>query len=209
MKKIIKKTIPSLYDRLRSVYFGKTLNYFRKLFTYWYLKLKNKLFKKKRIIKLHLGCGRQRKEGFINIDYNKTRATDYVLDVVNLPFPSNSVQQIENYHLIEHISIKDISQALKNWQNVLKPGGKLIMEFPNFDKNVESYLKRGNEKRLSNIFGAQRFLGDAHLWGWNYKRMRSELEKQDFLKIRQEKPQDYHAKEEPCVRIVAYKNKRK
>lgn len=205
MKEKIKKISPSLYIWAKKIYFGRALNSLRRFFNYRYLKAKYGLFYKEgRNIKLHLGCGRQRKEGFINIDYNKTRATDYVLDVLNLPFPPNSVEQIENYHLIEHISIKDIRRVLKSWQEILKPEGKLIMEFPDFDKNVEAYLA-GHEERLNNVFGAQRFPGDVHLWGWNYERMKSELEKQDFVKIRQEKPQDYHAKEEPCIRIVAYK----
>ncbi|MBU4285002.1 methyltransferase domain-containing protein [Patescibacteria group bacterium] len=210
MKEKIKKIIPNFYTKARKTYFGKNSNSLRRFSTYWYLKLKYSLFSiEEKNIKLHLGCGRQKKDGFINIDYNKTKITDYVLNVINLPFPPGSIERIECYHLIEHFSIKEIPYVFSNWYKILKPGGELVMEFPDFDKNIEAYLKEGDEKRLFNIFGAQRFLGDVHLWGWNYERIKTELEKYGFIGIKQEEPRDYHIKEEDCIRVVACKIKQK
>ena len=54
---------------------------------------------------------------------------------------------------------------------MLKPGGVLIIECPNFDQAVKDYLQ-GNEDRIDNIFGLQRFEGDTHYCGYNFKRLK-------------------------------------
>src|SRR4030043_1729163 len=37
------------------------------------------------LMKLHLGCGNNHKDGFVNIDWRKTGATDIVCDIRKLP----------------------------------------------------------------------------------------------------------------------------
>jgi len=203
LKEKIKNTSSRLYSMLKKIYFSYFFNFVRRKFNYLYIKIKFYFFSKNKEIKLHLGCGGVKIEGFIGIDYNKTLATDYVLDVVDLPFRDNSIDIIKSYHLIEHLPINKLSDILGRWYRILKPGGKLILEFPDFDQIVKLYLA-GNEDRLNNIFGRQRFPGDTHLWGWNLERMKKKLKDKNF-QVEQEEPQDYHTKEEPCLRIVACK----
>jgi len=62
------------------------------------------------------------------------------------------------------------------------PGGKLVIECPDFDRDVKEYIE-GNEKRLDSIFGLQRFPGDAHLFGYNFKRIKKVLEESGFKNI--------------------------
>ena len=204
LKEKFRNTSPWLYLILKNIYVSYVFNFVRRKFNYLYLKTKFNFLPKSKEIKLHLGCGRVKMEGFINIDHHKTPATDYVLDAVNLPFPDGSIDSIESYHLIEHLPIGKLSDILDHWYRILKPGGNLILEFPDFDQAVRLYLA-GNENRLNNIFGRQRFAGDTHLWGWNIERMKKRLEDKNF-KVEQENPQDYHTKTEPCLRIVAHKD---
>lgn len=161
--------------------------------------------KDKKTLKLHLGCGDIHLNGYVNIDWRKTRVTDLVCDIRKLPYPDNSVKIIETYHLIEHLPRHDFPKALKEWYRLLVPGGKLIIECPDFDDAVKEYIE-GNEKRLDNIFGLQRFPGDAHLFGYNFKRLKKILESAGFKNIQKREPRDYHAKDEPCLRVECIKD---
>ncbi len=158
----------------------------------------------KDFLRLHLGCGNQSFEGYVNIDRRKTSATDLVCGIKKLPYPNDSVQVIETYHVIEHLPRHDVLQVLREWHRVLSPGGKLVIECPDFDVAVGEYIA-GNEKRLDNIFGLQRFPGDAHLFGYNCARLKNLLQGTGFVFIEKKEPQDYHAEHEPCLRVESIK----
>ncbi|OGW39028.1 MAG: hypothetical protein A2Y97_02325 [Nitrospirae bacterium RBG_13_39_12] len=160
------------------------------------------------LMKLHLGCGNNHKDGFVNIDWRKTGATDIVCDIRKLPYPNNSVMLIETYHAIEHLPRHDFEKALEEWYRILKPGGQLVIECPDFDEIVKNYLK-GDEKQLDGIFGLQRFEGDYHLFGYNIKRLTDLLKKCGFAEVLERPPKDYHKKEWPCLRIECLKGNRK
>jgi len=155
-------------------------------------------------INLHLGCGNVHKKGYTNIDHRKTSATDLVCDVMRLPHFSSSVDLIETYHVIEHISHRHIETLFSEWHRVLKPNGLLVIECPDFNEAIEDYLA-GNESRLFNIFGWQRFKGDAHLFGYNFDRLKKCLERCGFGSIERKEPQDYHRLQEPCLRVECRK----
>lgn len=159
---------------------------------------------KNTLLKLHLGCGNRHFDNYVNIDFRKTRATDLVCDIRRLPYPDSSVGLIETYHVIEHLNRHDLPIALKEWHRVLAVGGKLIIECPDFDKAVRRYLEE-NEKWIDNIFGLQRFPGDVHQFGYNFKRLKKALEEAGFKDIEEEEPQDYHTKNEPCLRADCVK----
>ncbi len=155
-------------------------------------------------IKLHLGCGKNHLEGYINIDSRETSATDLECDIVWLPFNDNTVELVETYHVIEHLPRHDLPRALKEWFRVLKKDGKLVIECPDFDNAVREYLE-GNVDRIDNIFGLQRFPGDTHMFGYNFMRLEKHLVKCGFRKVQQCEPQDYLKDLEPCLRVEAYK----
>lgn len=155
-------------------------------------------------LRLHLGCGQRRLPGFINIDLNYSPATDYVGDISRLPCNAGSVARIESYHVIEHIRPAMVNKLLAEWFRVLMPGGEVIIECPDLDETAKQYLA-GNEERLYNIFGRQRFRGDAHCWGYNAERLRAIVESAGFSGATEEEPQDYHKDQEPCLRIKCWK----
>ena len=160
--------------------------------------------KNKSPLKLHLGCGDNYFEGYVNIDWRKTRATDLVCNIRKLPYPDNSIELIETYHAIEHLPRHDLPKALKEWDRVLFSGGRLIIEYPDFDEIVKRYLE-GDEKQLDGIFALQRFEGDYHLFGYNFKRLRRVLKDRRFANIEKKDAQDYHVKEWPCLRVECIK----
>lgn len=161
--------------------------------------------KDKNPLRLHLGCGGRHFKGYRNIDWRKTRATDLVCDIRELPYPDNSVELIETYHVIEHLPRHDLPKALKEWNRVLMSGGKLIIECPNFDEIVKKYLA-GDEGQLDGIFGLQRFEGDYHLFGYNPRRLQRVLEETGFTNVEEKNAIDPHAKDWPCMRVECIKS---
>ena len=215
---LLEKTVLLLDHRLRTNLYKKILdmqecwhgarfmNSIRRTVQPQLSKLKYKLLSRKDSLRLHLGCGNNHLEGFINIDWRKTHATDLVCDIMKLPYPDYSVSVIETYHVIEHLSRHDFPKALKEWYRVLIPGGKLIIECPDFDELLKRYLT-GDEKQLDGIFALQRFRGDYHLFGYNSDRLRKLLEACAFSTIEGREAQDYHAQVEgwPCIRMECIK----
>lgn len=156
-------------------------------------------------LKLHLGCGWKHFEDYINVDIWITDATDVICDITKLPWPANSVSVIESYHVIEHISHRKIKPMLTEWFRVLAPEGILILECPYFDRAVQEYLD-GNESRLMNLFGQQRFPGDTHLCGYNPSRLICLLEEIGFKEISEKEPRSSQTLDEPSFRIECRKN---
>ena len=156
-------------------------------------------------IKLHLACGGIRLPGFVNIDHRHTTATDFVCDVTKLPHLSDSVELIESYHFIEHISHTKVHAMLREWHRVLKPQGRLVIECPDFDRAIERY-QAGDEQRLkAAIFGLHRFRGDVHLFGYNFARLKRLLEECGFGSVERRPTQDYHVPDgirAECVKLV-------
>jgi ubiquinone/menaquinone biosynthesis C-methylase UbiE len=140
----------------------------------------------------------------VNIDHRKTVATDLVCDIRRLPYLDNSAELIESYHVIEHMPHVVIDNVLSEWARVLKPGGQIVLECPDFDRTVREYLE-GNEERIINVYGWQRFEGDYHLYGYNPKRLAERLQRAGFTDITFPEPQDYHTQLEPCLRAEAIK----
>ena len=93
-------------------------------------------------LKLHIGCGGNYKEGWINIDNNPRAKKDLRLDVLKgITFPDNSVDFIFNEHLIEHLSYEAGLDFLKEAFRVLKPKGVIRTAFPDLDFLIDGYIK--------------------------------------------------------------------
>ena len=80
------------------------------------------------ILKLHLGCGPTKLEGWVNIDFDPDLNPDVVADVRNLPYEEDSVEEIYASHLLEHFGYEE--PVLEEWHRVLKPGGNITVIVP-------------------------------------------------------------------------------
>jgi len=128
-------------QRYRDIYINllllpNKLNFFFQKFIVWAL-----LKKKPSLSHLHLGCGKQYLEGFINIDANIFGKKDMWLDIRNgFPFRDNSVDSVYAHMLFEHLYPAELIFILKESYRLLKKGGGLRICVPNLAAAIEGYM---------------------------------------------------------------------
>lgn len=82
-------------------------------------------------MKLNVGCGKDVRANYINLDTVKLPGVDVVHDInKKFPFPSNHFDEIMANHIVEHVL--DLTKLMKEFHRILKPGGRLIIETPHF-----------------------------------------------------------------------------
>lgn len=87
---------------------------------------------------LHIGCGRVKLPGFVNID--RDGDPDVRLDVRDgLPFAPGSVQGIFSEHFIEHLDQGELLAFLRDCRRVLADGGVVRLATPDLDVLVREY----------------------------------------------------------------------
>lgn len=80
-------------------------------------------------MRLHLGCGRHHRPGFVNVDARPVPAADMVLDLEGpWPWPDDSVDEIVAHHVLEHLM--DLPAFMDKAHRVLRPGGALDVRVP-------------------------------------------------------------------------------
>ena len=102
-------------------------------------------------LKLNLGCGGDYIEGFVNIDLYADRV-DARYDVEKLPYNDNSIDEIRAYHIIEHFDYLKAHDVLHEWHRVLKPGGVLRIETPDFLESCKEFINADQDGKW-NLYG--------------------------------------------------------
>jgi len=76
-------------------------------------------------MRLLLGCGDERRDGWERVDRSPRAAPDVVhdLDVVPWPFEDDSVEEVEANDVLEHLA--DVVRFMDECWRVLVPGGRL------------------------------------------------------------------------------------
>lgn len=83
-------------------------------------------------IKLNLGCGKNRLDGWVNADQVQTAATDVVCDLATTPWPwpDSSVEEAQAIHLLEHLDGKQRTVFANELWRVLKVGATCTIIVP-------------------------------------------------------------------------------
>lgn len=157
------------------------------------------------MVKLHIGCGKFYKPGYVNIDFYDSAIADVVMPADELSYPSNSVDTIEAYHIIEHFDCVKVLYVLSEWFRVLKPGGVLVLETPDLEETFKEYLDSGiveRKKMIRWIFGTDS-AGMSHKCCFPFDTIREILEKAGFVDVTK-KEQKTHTYA-PGMRIICTK----
>jgi glycosyltransferase involved in cell wall biosynthesis len=154
------------------------------------LKQKHKMLDK---LKLHLACGHDYDDSYINVDLYapEDAVCDVRFDVMKLPYDDNSVDEIKAFHIIEHFHFYEIQEVLKEWHRVLKPGGRLYLETPDFLESCRAFVDGSEDFRilLYNHFFAHPWVpGQTHKFLFTESQLRTNLEWAGFKIINRQPP---------------------
>jgi predicted SAM-dependent methyltransferase len=141
-------------------------------------------------LRLHLGCGENYFDGYINIDYPPSEhnvmqvKADVFANITELDFPFGSVDEIRLHHVFEHFNRVTALVMLIRWQQWLKIGGKLWIETPDLIGSAQTLLsnvswrtKTGVVRHLS---GDQASAWAYHIDQWFPERFEHTLKKFGF-----------------------------
>lgn len=160
--------------------------------------VKARRFRKSSDLKLHLGCGKNIKKGWINIDLNNR--ADLQLDLrENLPFGNDSCSMIYSEHFLEHIDYPEqVTTLLKECHRILKPGGVFSVSVPDIDLVLRSYVDGGTAEyyaaqkkynppwcvtqveHINYIFRQM----NEHLFCYDFETLKNLLEKCKFVEVK-------------------------
>lgn len=131
-------------------------------------------------VRFNMGCGQDKIPGYFGVDLHN-QAAEIKADVFDLNLSDNIADEVMASHLIEHIPQHRAPELLTKWFNLLKPGGKLVIETPNLDALCQDLLEKKGEEKWATamcLFGA--YIEDAndprvakqgalspHLWGYS------------------------------------------
>ena len=123
----------------------------------------------KRGVRLHVGAGRERLEGWINVDIQDLPGVDVVADVTQgLDFAD--VEAIYAEHFLEHLPIDAAVDFLVECHRVLAPGRWLRLSTPNLEWVWMTHypMDRPAEAKARQAIVANRaFHGWRHRFLWN------------------------------------------
>ena len=114
-------------------------------------------------MKLHLGCGGDYLDGWVNVDkYDYVKDTsrtgskyDIKADILHLPFKRCSATEVLIVHVLEHFYRWETIRVLKDFYRILRSGGRLTVEMPDLNKCVDWFISGGRDggKRISTPLG--------------------------------------------------------
>lgn len=86
------------------------------------------------MVKLDLGCGKNKKEGFLGVDVLAFEGVDVVCDlgVETWPWKDGEVEEANCSHTVEHLTAKERIHFVNELHRVLKPGGKCTIVTPHW-----------------------------------------------------------------------------
>lgn len=144
--------------------------------------------------RLHVGAGQRILPGYENLDaydnehrpeFFQTGVSHFVrAELLDTAFAPDSVAEIRSHHVFEHIGILDLDRTLRGWNRILKTGGLVWIETPDFAGCARCILRRGREDEKEifyrHLFGSQFGPGEFHHNGFTAPRLIRLLELYGF-----------------------------
>ncbi len=130
-------------------------------------------FEKYPFRKLNLGCGEDRRPGYLNIDMHEFQKPDLIGNILDLrELPSSCFDEIIAQDVLEHFRWRDTPRALLEWNRLLSMGGRIfirttylngvlrLFELPEIQSVQMQFVV------LTGLFSNQLMAGDYHLTGF-------------------------------------------
>ncbi len=120
----------------------------------------------KKKLKLNLGCGYDKREGYLNLDIDPKCKPDKVCDVTKpLPFKDGEATVIVLQDVLEHVIIESAQNVLRECYRVLEFGGTLLIRVPSVFQIVKKFADQPDIMMLflygdttkSGVWGAHKY----------------------------------------------------
>lgn len=137
-------------------------------------------------LRLDLGCGNNKRDGFKGVDFVKTDAADYVHDLFTFPWPfkDSSVEELHAAHFFEHVPHLLRGKFMDEAYRILVPGGKFTIicpyytsvratqdfthEWPGISQNSFLYFNKGWREQNKLTHGYYDLKADFDFsYGWS------------------------------------------
>jgi ubiquinone/menaquinone biosynthesis C-methylase UbiE len=125
--------------------------------------------------KLNLGCGRDIRAGWINLDRAALSGVDVIHDLERLPLPfaDGQLDHIEAKDVLEHV---DYIPLLAELHRILCSGGTLDIQVPHFT-SADNYIDPTHKKRFSirtfEFFVADSAIARDYYFDFSFQRIAS------------------------------------
>lgn len=122
-------------------------------------------------LRLHIGCGNKRLEGWVNIDEKRLPGVDVVADVTR-GLRYTGVAAVFAEHFLEHLAMSDALRFLQEVHRALANDGLLRLSTPNLDWVWRTHYRvdpdvADADKRMMAIHTNRAFHGWGHRFLWN------------------------------------------
>jgi SAM-dependent methyltransferase len=124
--------------------------------------------------------------------------------VKGLPVPENSCQGVYASHILEHLTLDEFHQAIRNTRRILRPGGVFRLVVPDLEAAAAAYLTRlaigghtasavflnetglGQTNRRRGLTGwlHEWLRTSRHLWMWDEHSLKQALQDHGFRSVR-------------------------
>ena len=165
-------------------------------------------------MKLNLGSGDSRFEGFLSVDLYDDKA-DVKADLCDLPFADNLVSEIVAFQVIEHIPYWQSLQMFMEMYRVLEPGGTVILETPDVAYIAKDIVENGiTDDWIHSLVGEyyrpwdkdryedwENCAAAIHRNPWDFRRIKQIAEPLGF-KVEQIKPRQIVVEENLACRLT-------
>jgi SAM-dependent methyltransferase len=138
--------------------------------------------------RVNLGCGYDKRPGYLNVDLQDFHAPDLVGDVRSLPqLPSGYYDEVVAQDVLEHLARADGPAALAEWRRLLAPNGRLWLRVPDVRALLGWLADSEDPDRhrdvMHYLFGTQAYDGDYHLAGYTDVMLCDELHRLGLRRI--------------------------
>lgn len=131
-------------------------------------------------------CSNERQiKGWKHHDVFPLKGIDYVCDLLDIEkhVKPESCTDIQFTHALEHFPQKETQKILLLIKSLMKEGGRLYIEVPNFMWHASLLMEGKQREAVYYAFGGQIDEYDFHKTGFTYQILKEELEKAGFRNI--------------------------
>jgi hypothetical protein len=169
-------------------------------------------------VRLHLGCGQDYWQGYVNVDMSVDALCDVRMDFARIGerYQDNSVTEIALIHALSYLRLWQARDFFIDSYRILQPGGRIIFELPDLAKcalkalacedDLGEYLEA---VRGFYAFGMEqidrREMFTPYAFGWSSWHLKKELEKVGFRQVIVCDPQTHERRTWRDTRIEAVK----